>query len=65
MARQKFAALQISKGTHKDLKEIQRLSGVAIGRLADLGLNFFCGEFQRGTLIIQNGQIIIKPGKAT
>ena len=57
MAAQK-QLIHVSPGTLRKVKEIKKQSGVAIGRLADLGLNFFCAEVQKGTLVIQNGQII-------
>jgi hypothetical protein len=65
MAAQKGITLQVSLATHKRVKAIKNLSGVSINRLADLGMNFFCAEVQRGTLIIQNGQILLKQEKAT
>jgi len=50
--------VEITPATLKRVKEIKKKSGVAIGRLADRGLDFFCSAVQKGEVAIQNGEII-------
>jgi hypothetical protein len=59
MATQK-AVVKVSPATLKRIKEIKKISGVAIAVLADRGLEFFCAAVQKGDLIIQNGEIIAR-----
>jgi hypothetical protein len=57
MAIQK-AVVKVSPATLKRVKEIKKISGVAIAVLADRGLEFFCSAVQKGDVVIQNGEII-------
>jgi hypothetical protein len=60
----KLTVLKVSTATARRLREIKKQSGVALGKLADLGLDHFSSEIQTGNVVIQNGQIIPAPEEA-
>jgi len=60
----KLTVLKVSATTAKRLKEIKKQSGVALGRLADIGLDHFSSEVQNGNVVIQNGEVIRAPAEA-
>jgi hypothetical protein len=60
----KLTVMKVSKATAKRVRELKKDSGVALGKLADLGLDHLCDEIEKGNVVIQNGQILPVAGAA-